>query len=132
MRVGFIVALVAVVCALGGASQAGSFPDLPGIGIAEELTNGSASQVENSASTSAPAETNRVPAPDPSTSAAVAAKATTPDETATIKALPGAGSLPVFDGGTTTPAGSTTAVGALLALAICVLFTRFLVRLNTL
>jgi hypothetical protein len=133
MRSGVVAVLVGVVLALGSSASAksqGVFPDLPGLGGAERLTHATTPAVPATTATSHHVtKTDRVPA--------LQSSAVSKDPVAAgksfIRTLPGTGQLPVFGTGTKpVAAGRESADGlAALALVVVVLFTRFLVRLNS-
>ena len=135
MRAGVVAVVVGLVLAFGASSASakeGVFPDLPGLGALERLTEAKAPSVASGTSGShGITKAERVPAPSTSTVKDDAGAATAAD-TAMIRSLPGANHLPVL--GVDTAAAHRGSDGMLLALAlgICVLFTRFLFRLNTL
>lgn len=128
MRAGLLVCLVAIVMAAGRVASAGTFPDLPGMEMAERVATGEESAPEGAPLTSAAkSETDRVPAPD---SRQVVEEASTPDQTAIVLELPGGGSIPLIGEAARSSTGAPVAPLAALALAVVVLFTRFLYRLN--
>ena len=130
MRPGLVVALIAVVLALGPSSSAGVFPDLPGADMLEESI---ADKAPDSATTSGNAtepSDDRVPAPDPS---AVTKEAAGAQDVKTVTSLPGGGGLPILkDMGRTAERNSSTAPLVILAALTVLAFTRFLFRLNDL
>ena len=135
MRAGVVAVFVGLVLAFGASSASAKeavFPDLPGLGALERLTEAKAPSVASGTSTShRVTEADRVPAPATSDVKDAAGGATAAD-TALIRSLPGGNHLPVL--GVDPAAARPGSDGVLLALAlgICVLFTRFLFRLNTL
>lgn len=132
MRAGVVAVLIAVGVAIAPSASAGVFPDLPGLDAAERLTGSSAPAAPKGDDTTVSNVTTseRVPTP---TSASVAEKVTTSDDKLFIRNLPGGEGIPVL-GDQAEPASSdrgTVAGLAALALLVVVLYTRFLVRLNT-
>jgi hypothetical protein len=135
MRAGVVAVLVGLVLAFGatGASaKDAGLPDLPGFGALEQLTSADAP-----AATSKTTTTHRVTAADrvpaPASTSDVKTKASSAVEGAdVIQGLPGGRILPVL--GIDPAASQRGGDGMLLAfaLAVVVLFTRFLYRLNTL
>jgi hypothetical protein len=137
MRVGLVVLLVSVAMGFGQAASAGAFPDLPGMEMAESVAGGASAPTDDATSaTTSTTDDERVPAPDPTFEASndstkVVDEATSPDQIVVVAELPGGSSIPLIK--ELSPAsnnGAGTAQLAMLALAICVLFTRFLFRLN--
>jgi hypothetical protein len=134
MRAGVVAVLAAVVCvfgATGASAKEGVFPDLPGLGALERLTDAQAPSVAPGTTTTSHRVGNDDRVPAPAVQKAVAADVTAAD-TAMIRSLPGAKHLPVL--GVDAAASQRGSDGMLLALALAVvvLFTRFLFRLNTL
>lgn len=134
MRKFVFTACVAFVTLFGSAASAGTFPDLPGMELAESVASGETS-VEDGASrveARSAADGDRVPAPDPGlNSRKVVDEATTPDQTAVVVELPGGAAIPLVGEAARASNGSEVALLAGFALVVCVLFTRFLVRLNS-
>lgn len=134
MRAGLVVAFVAVALAFGPSVSAGVFPDLPGVDMLEEATGNNAPQVA-STSGSAPQPQDRVPAPDPTSPdpAETVSSAATPEQIQVITSMPGGSRLPILkDAAGAASRESSDAPLVLLVVAVVVLFTRFLVRLNDL
>jgi hypothetical protein len=131
MRAGLVVALIAVVLAIGPSSSAGVFPDLPGVKMLEEATTDKAPSVATSGS--APQPQDRVPAPSSgaSDSTAVTRSAVTADQIAVVTSLPGGGGLPILKDVARAASGQENIAPLVLLAALFVLaFSRFLVRLN--
>lgn len=134
MRAGVVAVFIGAILAVAPAATAadGGFLDLPGIGALERLTD-----TEPSAGLSGTEATTRqitdpsgrAPAPDVSTKTPAAV---TPAETEPIRGLPGGRHLPVLgvDAASANHGGDGMALA--LGLAVVVLFTRFLYRLNAL
>lgn len=133
MRAAVCALVIGVACALAPSASAGVFPDLPGLDAAERLTGSTAPAAPQSkTSVSNVTPSDRVSAPD---SSSVATKGATPDDKLFIRTLPGGGGIPVLGDGleSTSSSGGGTVLGlAALALLVVVLWTRFLVRLNSL
>jgi hypothetical protein len=127
MRAALVAVVVGVVLAFAPSASAGVFPDLPGMDGVERLTD-----VEKPSSSKASTVTQnvtksaRVPDSDQKSSQPTAASVT---DTKFIHSLPGGKGLPVLGDAAASPRESATDVAA-LALVVCVLFTRFLFRLN--
>lgn len=132
MRAAVCAFVIGVVCALAPSASAGVFPDLPGLDAAERLTGSTAPAAPQSrTSVSNVTTADRVPTPDPSS---VVSKATTSDDKLFIRNLPGGAGVPVLGDeaeSTSSSGGTLVGLGA-LALLVVVLWTRFLVRLNSL
>ena len=130
--VAFVGAVVLALAPSALASSSPTFPDLPGMGGVARLTH--AKTPEASASTSGTAavhnltKTDRVPAPK----VATVAKSSEPAGADVIRKLPGGRMLPVLGSHDASATRGSDGILAALALVVVVLFTRFLVRLNTL
>jgi hypothetical protein len=134
MRAGVVAVLVGAVLAFAPVASAkdAGFLDLPGIGSIERLTGASAPAVSGTTSSQPVTAADRVPAPDPTSEVAEAESATmAPADAAMIRNLPGGNQLPAVGANAASHRGSDGMLLA-LALAVVVLFTRFLFRLNTL
>jgi hypothetical protein len=131
MRTAGLALVIGVACAFAPSASAGVFPDLPGMDAAERLTDSEAPSAPRANTTvSNITKSDRVPTPD---SSSVVQKATTSDDRLFIRNLPGGGGIPELgDEAGTASSSKGTALGlGALALLVVVLFTRFLVRLNT-
>jgi hypothetical protein len=119
MRAVLALGVVAIVLAVGPSSRAGVFPDLPGMEAVDHFTEGE--KAATSAKAPASTEAVRRPAPNAGTESTVF-----PD-------LPGDGAIPVVRESAETASAHdrSTMPLALLAFGVVVLFTRFLVRLNS-
>jgi len=138
MRAVLVALLVTASIGLGQAAVADTLPDLPGMGVAESVTGGAAAPTDDA--TSAQVNTtsdDRVPAPDPTHAAGqevneAVSTAVSPQDRAVVTELPGGTSIPLLeDLAPTSGTSAGIATLAMLALAVAVLWTRFLVRLNT-
>jgi hypothetical protein len=137
MRAGVVAVFVGLVLMFGATSASakdGALSDLPGLGALERLTGANAPSVTSgTTSTHRVTAADRVPAPaSPTTADAKADSPADVEGAEVIRGLPGGSHLPVL--GVDAAASQRGSDGMLLALAlgICVLFTRFLFRLNTL
>jgi hypothetical protein len=135
MRAGVVAVFIGVVLAFAPsatAKDAGTFPDLPGFGAVERLTDAKApAAVSGTGATTSQhvTATDRVPAPD-STKAVKAAVTT--DDKELIRSLPGGRHIPVIGVDAAAARRGSDGIVLALALMVVVLFTRFLFRLNTL
>jgi hypothetical protein len=99
---------------LASVASAETLPDLPGMGPAIDATSGKApesSTTEETAKADAPADVDRMSAPD---SDKVVKSAIDPDATKVITDLPGGGGLPIFGDAANTATNSSTAVSDVL------------------
>lgn len=135
MRAGLLITVVAaVVFGTASVGSASVFPDLPGMNAVEKVTAGKgplASSSTSSGGGTSSSKTDRVPAPDSKKTTSALSASIAPSQLKTITDLPGGGMLPL-SGQTTSNGNGFPVTLALLAVAVTVLFTRFLVRLNTL
>jgi hypothetical protein len=119
MRKGIVLVLVAVFgFGLASAASAQSLPDLPGMGPAIDATTGEApeaSVTKETENANAPADADRVSAPD---SDKMVKSTVDPETTKTITSLPGGGGLPIIGDVANTAAHSdSTLPDVLLVLA---------------
>ena len=136
MRAGVVAVLIGAALALAPAASAkdAGFLDLPGIGSVERLTDVKAPAVSGTTTSQRVTAADRVPAPDPTTTEVAEATTATvsPVDAAMIRNLPGGNQLPVLGANAASAHRGSDGMLLALALAVVVLFTRFLFRLNTL
>ncbi|MEX2394850.1 MAG: hypothetical protein WD826_10270 [Actinomycetota bacterium] len=137
MRSVLVIALVSAGLGLGHAVAADTLPDLPGMGVAEAVTGGATAPTEDATSVKVNSTSDdRVPAPDPTDSSTqdvsdAVTNTVSPEDTAVIVELPGGTAIPLLsDVAPVADSAAGIATLVMLALAVVVLWTRFLVRLN--
>jgi hypothetical protein len=137
MRAVLVVLMVTAGLGLGQAAAADTLPDLPGMGVAESVTGGAAAPTDDTTSAKVNATSDdRVPAPDPTDGSTqdvenAVSDAVSAEDTAVVVELPGGTAIPLLsDVAPVSNSAAGIATLVMLALAVVVLWTRFLVRLN--
>jgi hypothetical protein len=134
MRTVLATGVIAMLLAFGPSASAGVFPDLPGLTTAENATEAdAASSGTTSSSSDVSVQDDRVSAPDSDQIVSTVVNDVEKDKVSIVARLPGGASLPIIREAAPVSSGThALAVQALLALFVVVLYTRFLVRLNSL